>query len=84
VRLFLFHISDTYMMLTRPSMHGLVCTSVYILSLIPLIPFTFSNVFSYQLKSQQKSVHGLAINEFPRYQVRFLMDVFRPSSHAES
>ena len=70
--------------LSSPESQGLVCASVYILSLILFIPFAFSNVFADRLKNQQKSVHGLAIDEFPHHQVRFLKNVSRPSSHSGS
>jgi len=70
--------------LSSPESQGLVCASVYILALILFIPFAFSNVFADRLKSQQKSVHGLAIDEFPHHQVRFLTNVSRPSSHSGS
>lgn len=49
---------------------GLVCASVYILLLILFIPFSFSHVFVDRFTNQQKSVHGLAIDEFPHHQVR--------------
>jgi len=52
-----------------PESQGLVCASVYLLSLILFIPFAFSDVFADRLKSQQKSVHGLAIDEFPHHQL---------------
>jgi len=60
--------------LSSPESQGLVCASVYILSLILFIPFAFSNVFADRFNNQQKSVHGLAIDEFPHYQVRSLGD----------
>lgn len=49
---------------------GLVCASVYILLLILFIPFSFSHVFVDRFAHQQKSVHGLVIDEFPHQQVR--------------
>ena len=58
--------------LSSPESQGLVCASVYILSLILFIPFAFSDVFAYRFSTQQKSVHGLAIDEFPHHQVRSL------------
>jgi len=70
--------------LSSPESQGLVCASVYILSLILFIPFAFSNVFADRLKNQQKSVHGLAIDEFPHHQVRFLSNVSRFSPYSGS
>lgn len=52
-----------------PECQGLVCASVYLLSLILFIPFAFSNVFADRFNNQQKSVHGLAIDEFPHHQL---------------
>jgi UDP-N-acetylglucosamine--dolichyl-phosphate N-acetylglucosaminephosphotransferase len=40
------------------------------LTLILFIPFAFSDVFADRFSNQQKSVHGLAIDEFPHHQVR--------------
>jgi UDP-N-acetylglucosamine--dolichyl-phosphate N-acetylglucosaminephosphotransferase len=48
---------------------GLVCASVYILLLILFIPFAFSDVFVDRFMNQKKSAHGLAVDEFPHYQV---------------
>jgi len=55
---------------------------VYTLSLTIFVPFVFSDVFADRLKNQQKSVHGLAVDEFPHHRVRFLLNVSHISSHS--
>ncbi|KAL0057140.1 tunicamycin resistance protein [Marasmius tenuissimus] len=53
-----------------PESQGLICASVYILTLILFIPFAFSDAFSSHFNSKSKSEpEGLSVNEFPLYQL---------------
>ncbi|KAF8630894.1 hypothetical protein AX17_005252 [Amanita inopinata Kibby_2008] len=51
-----------------PESLGLVCASIYILSLILFIPFVFSNTISRFAKSPQPH-EGIDVIEFPHYQL---------------
>jgi hypothetical protein len=54
----------------RPESMGLVCASVYVLSLILFIPFAFSTPIRAQTNGHGKGVlEGITVVEFPHYQV---------------
>ena len=54
--------------LRRPESIGLVCASIYVLSLILFIPFAFSTPIHEQA-ALKKSHEGITVVEFPHHQV---------------
>ena len=54
--------------LRRPESIGLVCASIYILSLVLFIPFAFSTPIHEQV-ALKKSHEGITVVEFPHHQV---------------
>ena len=62
---------------------GLVCASVYILSLILFIPFAFSTPIREQAIAKKAS-EGLVVAEFPHYQVCPLLNSVRVANQKSS
>lgn len=56
----------------RPESMGLVCASVYVLSLVLFIPFAFSSPIRAHANGHGTSIQeGITVAEFPHYQVIF-------------
>lgn len=53
-----------------PESLGLVCASIYIVSLILFTPYAFSESITSHNDSVRRSREGLVVDEFPHHQVR--------------
>ena len=53
----------------RPESQGLVCASIYIISLILFTPYAFSESITTHNDTARRAREGLVVDEFPHHQV---------------